>query len=277
MSRTLGSKSVFNSNEIIFFDNDAQNVDNMSENVDNCRSVLVDDTEPYEGFEDGEAYMNSYLEIDEETQTYNPDKYNLYAHVAHNIAMQYGEEELICNGITQDIYDRELVPWLINTKDSPNRIAVFDWDRTISIVEGLIIPGNFPFNGVSKKKFATEMALYVLGREIRIQFLKNMFEMLHENGVKVYILTNNSAASINQPVKRSCFLEMIKIIDPQFVEDNLLCSNGQINKSTVFNNELTKISEESEKKRKMGGGGARKKKTNKRRKQKKQSKRRRKN
>jgi hypothetical protein len=231
----------------------------MEENVPNCKSIHVDDEIPYSGYADGEAYMNSYLIIDPETQDYDPDTYNFYADLTYN-TLKPGEQELICNGITQDIYDGLLIPWITENKDN-DKIAVFDWDRTISIVEGLMIPSNFPFNGIDETNFAREMATYVLGRKERMDFLKKMFEMLHNNDVKICILTNNSAAKTTNVAQRNCFLKMIKLIDPDFEDENLLCSHRRPSKSLVFNEEKDNLKGNLKKKKILGG----KKKTRQRR------------
>lgn len=258
-SRSIGSKYKKDGAQIIFFDNDTQNVIDMEENVSKCTSIHVDDETPYLGYADGEAYMNSYLIIDPETQDYDPDAYNFYADLTYN-TLKPGEEELICNGITQDIYDRFLIPWITENKDN-DKIAVFDWDRTISIVEGLMIPSNFPFNGIDEQNFAREMATYVLGKKDRMDFLTNMFKMLHDNDVKICILTNNSAAKITNGAQRDCFLKMIKLIDPDFEDDNLLCSHRRPSKSWVFNEEMDNLKGNLKKKKILGG----KKKTRRRR------------
>ena len=100
---------------------------------------------------------------------------------------------------------------------------MFDWDRTISCVEGIVpsaIPSddnNLRFSsslfasqresGVSSKEFLDDVFKYLM-REDRIPMLKSLFRELKDKGVNIHILTNNPAASVDSPY-RSVFIEML--------------------------------------------------------------------
>lgn len=197
---------------VIFFDNDEQNVKDMSI-IPNCKSVYVDDHVKLNEPSSGTEYMKNLV---------TPD--NIYAENNTN-------ESYISNGITDEIILTQLIPWITETQGIQNRFAVFDWDRTISVVEGLAIPTDF--EGIDENKFIADMTTYVLGGEPRKQMLKSMFQNIIASGTQVVILTNNPAALPNTP-QRDTFLKMIKIIFPEFVDDNLLCSNGYLNKPEKF-------------------------------------------
>ena len=104
----------------------------------------------------------------------------------------------------------------------PQPVALFDWDRTISCVEG-IIPAAFnghlgqfmnPMMGFEvgwttypSKEFLDDMFAYLM-RASRIPILKSLFRGLRARGVAVHILTNNPDAS-QQSLFRRIFLEML--------------------------------------------------------------------
>ena len=120
---------------------------------------------------------------------------------------------------------------------------IFDWDRTLSCVEGivggLLIDANVP---------KLDTLMYLVGGEARFKYLKAFFEKIALNpNVKVYILTNNTLvcndinnASIDPDVKNSVlefnnktidhtkmtprahFLELIKLLIPQINDATLI-------------------------------------------------------
>lgn len=202
---------------VIFFDNDYQNYKDMSY-IPNCKSVYVDDHVKLNEPSSGTEYMKKLV---------TPD--NIYA-------QNNKDESYISKGITDEIISTELIPWITETQGIQKKFAVFDWDRTISVVEGLAIPPNF--EGIDKDKFIEDMTTYVLGGEPRKQMLKSMFQNIIASRTQVVILTKNPAALPNTP-QRDTFLKMIKIIFPEFVDDNLLCSNGYLNKPEKFKEYLT--------------------------------------
>jgi len=204
---------------VIFFDNDEQNCKDMSV-IHNCKSVYVDDHVKLNEPSSGTEYMKNLV---------TPD--NIYA-------QNNKDESYISKGITDEIISTTLILWITETQDIQNRFAVFDWDRTISVVEGLSIP--IDFEGIDKDKFIADMTTYVLGGEPRKQMLTDMFQNINESGIKVVILTNNPSALPNT-LQRDTFLKMIKTIFPGFVDANLLCSYNYINKPEKFKEYLASL------------------------------------
>lgn len=86
------------------------------------------------------------------------------------------------------------------------KYALFDWDRTISCVEG-IVGRAFEFEEAGTKEFLDETFVYLM-REDRIPMLKDLFRHLKGQGVHIHILTNNPGASIDSPY-RHVFIEMM--------------------------------------------------------------------
>ena len=227
---------------IIFFDNDIRHCQDMRINVKNCESVYVEDKSKLDEYTSGKDYMEKQATAG-----------NIYAQITMR---ELGPEPYICEGITDEIISTILTSWIERTRSYENRFAVFDWDRTTSVVEGLAIPSGFPYKGkkgnkgiednkgIEEDAFIAHMTTYVLGGEPRIEMLKSMFQNIIASGTKVVILTNNPSALPNSQ-QRNTFLKMIKIIFPEFVDANLLCSrlstDTPIRKSTKFNEYLTSL------------------------------------
>lgn len=103
-------------------------------------------------------------------------------------------------------------------------VALFDWDRTISCVEG-IFPSAFDnylgqfatpmmefatttsWTTYPSKEFLDDMFVYLM-RASRIPMLKSFFRELRARGVVVHVVTNNPNASRQSPFRR-IFLEML--------------------------------------------------------------------
>ena len=128
------------------------------------------------------------------------------------------------------------------------KVVIFDWDRTLTSVEGwypdffkdlysnyttdIDDPSDLPepndeFYETTYKKAVADTAQYLFGGANRERTLKNMFSFLHANNISVFIITNNTTASKlyidNTGVDaRKIFLDMIKIVYPQFIDSHLI-------------------------------------------------------
>jgi len=128
------------------------------------------------------------------------------------------------------------------------KVVIFDWDRTLTSVEGwypdffkdlysnyttnIDDPSDLPeltplFYETTYKKAVADTAQYLFGGANRERTLKNMFSYLHANNISVFIITNNTTASklyIDDTGvdARKIFLDMIKIVYPQFIDSHLI-------------------------------------------------------
>jgi hypothetical protein len=136
------------------------------------------------------------------------------------------------SGIEQN-HIRILNRWLTNTNDSKeHRAAIFDWDRTLTKVEGF-----YPLYKGQERHMFEDTLLYLFGGHKRLLKIRGMFQHLADEGVEIFILTNNEA-SITTFYKR-----MIHVLSPHIPLENIVCAtllyNG--NKGLAFENH-TKLS-----------------------------------
>ena len=146
------------------------------------------------------------------------------------------------------LYNAEdLIKWSFSTIQT--KVALFDWDGTLSVAEGIILPSNpidtltFHNMGINYR----DIAIYYCGSEYRFLWLKYMFEVLDKQKVEIFVLTNNPMAAKNMNIVRLVglgflsrfnFYNVIKEIIPQFKEENLLCGyeTQGIKPQTFMNN-----------------------------------------
>jgi hypothetical protein len=162
------------------------------------------------------------------------------------------------------------------------KVVIFDWDRTLTSVEGwypeffkdlysnyttdIDDPGDLPeptpeFDETTYKKAVADIAQYLFGGPNRERTLKNMFSFLHANNISVFIITNNTTASnlfmeetdINA---RKIFLDMIKIVYPQFIDSHLISTYQGRGKRMILKSDAYQdfIDEENKEKATEGGG-----------------------
>jgi hypothetical protein len=111
----------------------------------------------------------------------------------------------------------------------PQKIVIFDWDRTLSIIEGIFLPNSitdtnyFKNIGISYR----DIAIYYVGSEFRCKWLRYIFEYLNNKNVEVFILTNNPIAAVNWNIlkllniginSRYNFYRVAKEIIPQLMQ-----------------------------------------------------------
>ena len=166
-----------------------------------------------------------------------------------------------------------------NSIPNNRKVVIFDWDRTLTAIEGwypeffkdlysnytrdIDDPGDLPepgreFDEATYKKAIADTAQYLFGGPDRERILKNMFSFLLANKISVFVITNNPTASrifLDETGidARKIFLDMIKIVCPQFIDSHLISTYQGKNKGMIFKSEAYNdfIAEEGA----MEGGG----------------------
>jgi hypothetical protein len=204
---TNSSKNI----SILFLDNDHEHILDLQKNITPLKTIEVDEIKP-NPFATGLSPKISYID-------HFVKKNNKYA----NLSNQVGEEPYTpSNGITKDNI-KSIDKWLLHSANVKIKIVLFDWDRTISVVEGF-----FPHPKLTE--FLEDTMEYLLGGKERIQMLQLLFQKLVGKKVHVFVVTNNPAAFTARPL----FLKMIKYVDPDFVDKNLICSAEEKSKSIAL-------------------------------------------
>jgi hypothetical protein len=132
-----------------------------------------------------------------------------------------------------------------------NKVVIFDWDGTLSVIEGVLLPRTkeetkkYEMNKITYE----DIAIYYCGGKYRFNWLRDLFIYLYKKNVSVYILTNNPIACNVEKEGRKHFFHVIKEIIPQIKLQYILCgyeSNGFKPHAFMKNRELKKSYTESE-------------------------------
>lgn len=158
----------------------------------------------------------------------NPN--NIYAPFEKKYACAFRDTVgSISNGLFHIEFDI-IYKW-IQENENEEKIIIFDFDHTISIMDGFV---NFnitefnKFDNTTKIQYYNDLLDYIIGKH-RIDFIKKLFNYLYNHNVEVRILTNNF--TFNE-YKNECF-QMLKLIIPHIKIDNIFYCNKR-----EFNNKL---------------------------------------
>ena len=198
----------------IFFDNEAKNINGPGGVCNVCKNiecVEVDESIDIKDFYDkpwNAEPLASYV------KQIGPD--NTYLNLLKVLFKFDSYDEV--SGIQDYEFDL-LNEWIKKTESLPNRVAIFDWDRTITMFEGLAIPNNSLSRFTSQTKttnlppIITEHILeYLLGGNMRLRQIRTeVFEKCRDNNISIYILTNNGSAN-PASVKYAPFVELLNAL-----------------------------------------------------------------
>lgn len=110
----------------------------------------------------------------------------------------------------------DLLVWL--TSNSDKKLVLSDWDRTITVVEGMYFGAvdGMLMEKVDRGEIKMEdLLVYLMGGEERLGEVMRMFDMLYGNGVPIYILTHNRNASKNNwPRNRELYMKILGQLMP---------------------------------------------------------------
>lgn len=237
--------------QVIFFDNDERHIIDIQQNTQ-AVAIHVDDTVPHHRGRYKRQYATTFL----------PN--NVYAHIdvqldeqdrnKSRMSIQQWQqlEPIFTQGFT--MAHRDLLYQFIQDHHDEPICAVFDWDRTLSVVEGYIsdtrVYNRNPSTGIITRADGTkgftikETAEYLVSPE-RMVWLRDMFIHLYKRNVAVYILTNNSAV-VKGTLSRFIFLMIVQQIIPYLTDDHILQSSTSqgIYKSSVLNSNMVSIIEQ---------------------------------
>lgn len=178
-------------NVAIFFDNLKSHVSGISK-ICNGRitSVYVGGNEDIEIVPFTDEHFRRFWERREFAK-------NTYLQYIHTV-MPDGDMYDPSSGIKEKDFN-EFIRWLEETNKRGERAIFLDWDRTITIFEGIGMKytsdKDVQFSDLFPGVFIEDMLLYLCGGEKRLAMLRNMLRTAQREGVDIYILTNNTACS----------------------------------------------------------------------------------
>lgn len=149
-------------------------------------------------------------------------KDNLYIQNAKELQGEDYKESVISDGF---VHFDQLMEWVRNTQELPNRRVIFDWDLTISRMAGMSIP---EYSNLEQKgeeyinKYFEDTIDYLIGRN-RINKFRELINLIYsQNDIRFVILTNNALAfdcvrhiktvKCNIPEERKTFVKIIKTL-----------------------------------------------------------------
>jgi hypothetical protein len=181
-------------------------------------------SDPNQDFMNGDPDASKYLNL---FLTKNPD--NKYAQLLKHAGYEEDQTEIAFS----EHDAAELLTW---AKKTPNKkIVLFDWDGTLSILEGIMLPENETDKAAFQRKKIRyrEIAQYVCGTKKRLATLNKVFRALARvYHVEFFILTNNPVASSRPetmkkigviPETREWFYQVAKQIIPSLKPENMIC------------------------------------------------------
>ena len=209
--------------DIIFFDNEPRHVRDLQFNLINYNNLINSGSTISSNLVDANIkpviteHINSY-NIRIEYPKLDEFNNNTYAKIVR--LPKFSEIKPPTEGLnTENI--NTLYQWIHN--NNRKKIAAFDWDRTLSCTEGMLM-GPSPWKFQDHNVEVRDTVRYLMGGIDRQNRIVDMFRHLHENKVDVFVVTNNKSAFNN----RSEFSKLIKFIYPEFNENNLFFADSSV-------------------------------------------------
>lgn len=137
---------------------------------------------------------------------------NIYAIYLRSI--HYREPIIPCQGFS-DSHKNSLMQWIRKKQGKPF-IVVFDWDQTISVTNGIMIPQDITL------KMYHDCTEYLLGGYTRLNMFQELEKFILENQGEIFILTSNTIACDDN--MRPVFLKMTQQVFPSMDDSHLLTS-----------------------------------------------------
>ncbi len=191
----------------IFFDNDPAKVAQVTKACPLIKGITVPETPGTSG--PGRSSKSLIVKYSDEplksiiSESGGDD--NIYIKTARSHG-QDDEHFDPVSGISSE-HVEQLNIWLAETASQTPRAVIFDWDRTITKVEGVLLPSKHnprsPIStmlltvgliGIKTDKDLIESMLQIIcGAPARLAMLRGMFNTIKDSGADVIILTNNDS------------------------------------------------------------------------------------
>jgi hypothetical protein len=198
--------------QIRFYDNEESNWDNdMIAYRDQIEWFHVNDEH------NRLAIQNRYASNAEQNQEYIHNfaaRGNSYARFLNGLPAKFKTSMMgkgrPNNGIDDNL--GELNTWI--GRRNGQKVLLFDWDKTITVVEGM------QFSGLTDAVDFEDMIEYVMGGRERFRRIQQMFQSCKQNGVVFFFITHNPNAKRGGDNRR-IYLDIINRLVNQSAANNL--------------------------------------------------------
>ena len=215
----------------IFFDNEHQHIADFTKKLPAIESIKVNDTNlPY--------YPSSRLDVlGSDVNVYIMSENlgdNFYVKLLEKMDNIDNYDKL--SGISNKEISK-LKNWVERTASQERRAAIFDWDRTITKIEGATLPKTnenitltdyfltnsygVPTEGVN---IVEDYLTYLCGGKARLTSIRNMFNLCKDNNIDIIILTNNGACLTTTYIFRDLINNLVSPLPEKPI--TFLCSKA---------------------------------------------------
>ena len=234
-----------NKDYVIFFDDDfTNNINPFRQSFPLIKSILVPDNKPYNQILRGKPdfyYPMMFL------KKYKNNKYAQELVKGLTIEKSYNVCSECHNSTGQGISIKEInkiIKWSNNYTDK-SRTALFDWDKTISVCNGIFLPENVKNSQykLTGNFSPIDIAQYFAGTKQRFDALQIMFFHLRKNSIDCKIFTNNGWGQLVKGREHDFqfFLNIVRILDPQMKEGDIIYGNGDKENTFKINDSLMNL------------------------------------
>ena len=213
----------------IFFDNDKKHILNFEKKLPAILSIKVNETPgiPTSNVTDPNSDISKYIEAEDLRD-------NFYVKLIKILGDNIENYDKLSGINAADI--AKLDAWIRQTAGQKNRAAIFDWDRTITKCEGILLPAvnmplpealsllaqsnHIPIEGVD---IIEEFLTFICGGKERFGAIRKMFNACKDNNINIVILTNNPMCNLYGFIFQDTLNRIIKPLPEQPV--TFICSH----------------------------------------------------
>lgn len=211
---------------VMFFDNDFNNFNGFNDSI----NILIDDRIPNQIVRDYyTTIIPKEIPFAKMVQQINDKNYHHNKYINTLVHHEMAEKHIPVEGFTERHIN--IVKKWINVHGKKNDLyLLFDWDRTLSVCEGIIFMNDKYIDRFytpdTKQNILPDILNLLIGSQARYDMLKSFFNEICEiPNLHILVITANPSAQKSN-VNYSNFFEMVKLLIPCLTEERFLCSSS---------------------------------------------------
>lgn len=216
----LASEKSLTFSSAIFFDNDRRHLKSVTEMCPTIKFIKVAETErevsdkKWRNPMSDEKFMETFIKprglIENKFYNHLNELFRTSGLPLYKPQARYDE----LSGIQEKEYE-EFITWVDENND-PKRAAIFDWDRTVTMIEYYwplsdeAVDETKEFYPIHDSTITDEeQLLFVCGGEERLSMLRTMMYLCEQKNIEIVIVTNN-VKCVDVPEFRRLFFSLLK-------------------------------------------------------------------